>query len=175
MEFKTACGKTIIVSDQTVEHLKAHEGALELLEEAIGKITIPEGGFLLTTLDMGRVIGRSSLVDAPQVTATETATFACRVGRDIPSRVLVGVEKPETNLFTVIAGLEDGAWQLYTSFVGPSAPREPHDRNLKNGNADELAFWCEHALVHEDGWQTPFESTWTAVVEQVVAARAAKV
>jgi hypothetical protein len=86
---------------------------------------------------------------------------------------MVGVEKPETNLFTVIAGKQDdGSWQLYTSFVGPSAPREPHDRNLKDGNADELTFWCEHALVHENGWQEPFESTWAAVLEAVAATRA---
>lgn len=171
MQFRTQCGNTILVSDETVGHLKAHDGALELLEEAIGKLTLPEGGFLLETLDMGRIVGRSSLVDALKVGPDETATFACRVGREVPSRVVVGVEKPETSKFTVIAGLEGDTWELYTSFVGPSAPREPHDRNLTEGNVAELAFWCGHALVHEDGWQQPFESTWTAVVDQVTKAR----
>ncbi|KKW43001.1 MAG: hypothetical protein UY92_C0001G0015 [Candidatus Magasanikbacteria bacterium GW2011_GWA2_56_11] len=169
----TACGTGINLNAQTLQHLEAHPDAAALLEEAIGKITIGEREFVLEEVDMGRIVARSSLVDAPAIASDQPTAFACRKGRDIASRVLVGAVKPDTNLFTVIAGKQDdGSWLLYSGFPGPLAPREPHDPNLK-GNATELAFWCEHALVWEDGWEQPFESTWIEVIAAAAAKRAA--
>lgn len=171
--FNTACGTAININEATAKHLEAHPEAAELLGEAIGRITLGERSFVLQEVDMGRVIGRSALVDAPEVAHDQTTLFACRTGRDIPSRVMLNVEKPETSIFTVIAGKQDGSWNLYTGFAGPSAPREPHDSNLNGDNSNELQFWCSHALVHDAGWSEPFESTWDEVLAAVVAKRAA--
>lgn len=172
---KTACGNTITITEDTRTHLAAHPEAWELLEEAVAKVTLPESGFLLTTVDLGRVIGRNACVEASKVQANEPALFACRTGRDVPSRVVTGVEKPETSEFSIIAGRQDdGTWLLYTGFAGPVAPREPHDVGLTNGNEAELEFWCRHALVYDEGWGEVYESTWEAELEGVAAKRAAK-
>lgn len=175
--YKTATGETINLNDGTLEHLRAHPEAGELLGEAIALVKIaPVATFVMQTLDMGRIIGHSGLIEAPEVRPDETATFALRLGRDIPSRVVVGVEKPETELFTVLAYYHAGdkQWNLITGFAGPGAPKEPTDRSLVHGNEAELKFWCRHALVHEEEWGEPFESTWNQVVEDAIAARAEK-
>ncbi|MCA9375938.1 MAG: hypothetical protein KC925_02640 [Candidatus Doudnabacteria bacterium] len=165
-EYTTACGCTIHLLPHTIEHLKAHPEASDLLGEAIGKVELPEGTFYLKSIDMGRVIGQSALVNATVVKPSETCTFAYRAGRDIPSRVVLDVEKPQTNLFTVIAGYDNESerWVLYTGFAGTSAAKEPTDPSLEGNNEDELDFWCRHALVHDESCTQPFESTWNEVI-----------
>lgn len=175
MEFQSKCGKKVIVSDQTQKHLEAHPEAMALLEEAIGMVTMPEsGGFLLTTIDMGRIVGLNGclpVVDNGQM------YFAFRKGRDVPSHVLVGIEKQPTSLFTVIAGISDDgtSWQLYTSFPGPSAPREPHDPGVIDNNAAEIEFWTQNGLVHDENVMGPaFVSSWADVLGYVRVMRAQK-
>ena len=167
-QYNTKCGTALNLLPHTLSHLQAHPEAADLLGEAIGKIVIKEGQtFLLVEVEMGRVIGRSALVTASVVRTDESCLFACRAGRNVPSRVVTGVEKPETSLFTVIAGKEDdGSWALYTGFAGPSAEKEPTDGSLKGDNAKQIAFWSSHALVWDESWETPFESTWNQVCEK---------
>ncbi len=170
---KTGCGKELVVTERTQKHLETHPEAGTLLAEAVSKITIPtDGGFLLVEVDMGRVIGKSALVVATMIGPDEETLFACRKGRDVPSRIRNDIERPDTNLFTVIAGVHEGAWTLFTGFNGPSAAKEPHDDTLAGGNEKELVFWCTHALVWDEGWDAPFTSTWRKVLDQVAKKRA---
>lgn len=170
---KTACGRELVVTDRTAKHLEAHPEARDLLVEAVSKVTLPtEGDFLLTEVDMGRVIGKSALVDAPMIRPDEDALFACRKGRDVPSRIRNDIERPDTSVFTVIAGIHEEKWTLFTGFNGPQAAKEPHDATLTGGNEKELEFWCAHALVWDEGWDAPFMSTWLKILDQVAQKRA---
>jgi hypothetical protein len=172
---KTACGNEITLTDDTHRHLLTHPEAAELLEEAVAKVELPESGFLLTTVYMGRVVGNNVCVKAENV---DTLHFAVRPGREFPSRVLPGQEPEPTSLFTVIAGRqEDGSWLLYTGFAGPSAPREPTDPHFADKrDSDEfreaVEFWTENGLCMGDGCGEPFVSTWDKVLAEVDAKRA---
>ena len=173
---RTACNNEIVISDETRQHLLAHPEAETLLEEAIGKIVLPEGGFLLTSVEMGRTIGTNACVKAEDV---DTLHFAVRTGRDVPSRVLPGQEPDPTDLFTVIAGKqEDGSWLLYTGFAGPSAPREPHDRHFADKRdsqefAESVEFWTTHGLCVSEGWGEVYPSTWAEELVKIDATRSA--
>ncbi|MBI3952719.1 MAG: hypothetical protein HY336_02060 [Candidatus Doudnabacteria bacterium] len=169
--YKTACGGTIVVPPKTQEHLRAHPEVEGVLAEAIGRLTLPEGGaFCATEIEMGRVVGRSGCVATPPIGLSDPATFALRVGRDKPSRVVTGCEGPETTKVVVLAfaSKEDQrTYVLITSFVGELAPKEPWDRSMRPGSTEHqesLDFWCSHALVHSPVMGEPFESTWTQVL-----------
>lgn len=171
---RTACQSVIHLTDETLSHLEAHPEAAALLEEAVAKVTLPDGGFLLTTVNFGRVIGSNACVKAEDV---EILHFAVRTGRDVPSRVLLGQTPKPTSLFTIIAGRgEDGEWTLFTGFTGPAAPREPHDPYFDDKrDSDEfresVEFWTSHGLCLGDGWGEVFESTWEKVLEEIDAKR----
>lgn len=175
---QTACGRQITLTEQTIGHLQAHPEASALLEEAIAKITLPDGTFLLTTVDFGRSIGKNACVEV-----NDTVTFAIRKGRDVPTHVVLGIEKPETSLFTVIAYQDETTkqWVLITGFTGPSAPREPHDRYFDDKlDSDEyknaLNFWTTHALVWEaDVMGEAYESSWGLELAKVRMARSSAV
>ena len=93
-----------------------------------------------------------SMGDEP---VTETEVFyAPRGSRKNYSRLCERAPRP-TRKLTIIAGPheQDGkTWEclLYTSFGGPSAPKEPTDESI--ASADELResekFWKQHALSH---------------------------
>ena len=85
------------------------------------------------------------------------------------------MERPETDLFTVIAGFnsDEDRWELYTGFAGPSAPKEPTDPSLSSGSSEgELRFWSRHALVWGEGWEAPFEASWSDVLAYARVLRA---
>ena len=166
-----ACGTRVALTSATKEHLRAHPEAKDLLEEAMGMVTMPtEATFLPPhTVDFGRIIGTNACVKAAD---TETLHFAVRAGREVPSRVLPGQEPEPTSQFTMIAYKGDGGWVLITGFAGPSAPREPHDRYFQDKrDGDEFAasveFWTEHGLVLGDDWGEVYTSTWQAELDKL--------
>lgn len=163
--YTTACGGNIFLTDNTIEHLRAHPEAESLLEQAIGRVTLPNDTFLKNEVVFDRVIGQSSCVpinkDAP-------AMFAVRIGRKMPTRVAVGAQKKDTNSFVVLARKDNGSglWRLITGYAGTSAPLEPHDRHFCNPKnrfefLKALAFWSSHALVWEPELMGDYyESSW---------------
>ena len=173
MEFSTGCGGIIMVPFSAQEHLRAHPEVSELLAEAIGRLSLPSGGqFLAIEVEMGRVIGRSNCVSTEPINSNELVTFASRTGRERASRVIVGVEGPETTRVSVLAFAskeDERKYVLITSFVGELAPKEPWDRSLISGSAEHqesLDFWCRHALIHQpEIMDDVFESTWDEVLK----------
>lgn len=170
----TACKNTIEINADTVAHLVAHPEAGELLEEAIAMINLPEGTFLMTTVEFDRVIGTNACLPAEN---TKVLHFSVRSGRDVPTRVLVGQTPEPTKLFTILAFKGKDEWVLITGFVGPQAPREPHDAYFADKrDSDEfrkaLEFWTSHGLCIGNDWGDIFVSTWDKVIADVDAKRA---
>ncbi len=168
--FATRNGK-IVVPAQTKEHLAAHPEVADLLEEAISKVEIT-GQFLALEIPMGRVVGKDGVVTTEPVAVGEVCTFASRPGRAKPSRVVVGIDAPDTDKVVVLAFPDKESPSdtavLITSFLGSLAAKEPWDPNMRSDAEREaaLVYWCSHALVHTEVMGAPFESSW----EQVLAA-----
>ena len=170
-KFKTACGGTIIIPRKTEEHLLTHPEAQDLLPEATGRVVLPQNRtFLSTEVEMGRVVGRTGCMQTTPINLDDRAMFAQRVGRDRPSRVIIG-DGEETTKVVVLAFAsreEADTYVLVTSWVGSLAPKEPWDQNICNSaeRQESLRFWCTHALV----WDTtvmskPFKSSWKDILD----------
>lgn len=171
IEYKTACGGTIVVPSKAQEHLRVHPEVHGLLQEAVGRLALPEDGrFLAVAVEMGRVVGKSGCAETPCVGPDDPAFFALRVGRDKPSRVTLGVQGPDMTKVVVLAFASRESARTYvlvTSFVGELAPKEPWDRNIRSQGEFQksLDFWSSHALVHDPAVMAePFQSTWNQVL-----------
>lgn len=169
--YRTACGGTIIVPPKAEDHLRAHPEVGVILAEVIGRVMLPRDcGFLAVAVNMGRVVGRSGCVKAPRVGFNDPAKFALRVGREKPSRVIVGVEGPEVTTVVILAFPAKeltGTYVLVTAFVGELAPKEPWDRNLGSEleRQESLEFWSTHALVFDASVMGgSFESSWGEIL-----------
>lgn len=169
-EYQTACGGRIFVPFKTKEHLRAHPEVQEILAEAIGKVSLPQNGeFLATEVEMGRVVGLSGCVETPRIRTGDQAFFAQRIGRDKPSRVVVGEGEETTKvvLLAFVAQEEQGKYILVSSWLGSLAPKEPWDPNITSQKEFQksLDFWSSHALVYDsEVMGEVFESTWEAVL-----------
>ena len=171
MEYQATRGGSIIVPPKAQEHLRAHPEVGGVLAEAIGHITLPlNGEFLAVAVEMGRVVGGRHGVSTALILPGASATFALRMGREKPSRVIVGVEGPESTTVVVLAfaSKKKDEYVLKTSFIGELAPKEPWDRSLRPGSKESqesLDFWCCHALVYDPAVMKPaFESSWSVVM-----------
>lgn len=169
-EFKTACGGRIIVPQKAEDHLRAHPEVEGLLPEAVVKVRLPRNGaFLSAEVEMERIVGRSGCVKTPLIAVSDRVLFAQRIGRDKPSRVIVG-EGEETTKVVVLAFSsreEAGTYVLVTSWVGSLARKEPWDPNIcsQEEYQDCLQFWCSHALVWDSTVMSgAFESSWEEVL-----------
>lgn len=169
----TACGGSIVVLPKAEDHLRAHPEVQTLLQEAIGRVRLPQdGSFLAVEAQMGRVVGRSGCVATPHIRFDDPASFALRTGREKPSRVVLDAEGPETTKVVVLAFASKesrGQYVLVTSFVGELAPKEPWDRNIRSQEElqESLDFWCSHALAYDPSVMgEPFASTWRRVLGQ---------
>lgn len=169
-EFKTACGGLIIVPRKAEDHLVAHPEVRDLMPEAIGRVLLPRNGaFLSAEVETERIIGRSGCVSTPQITTSDRVLFAQRIGRDKPSRVIVGEGEETTKAVILAFASRDKAspYVLVTSWVGSLAPKEPWDPNIRDDTERQecLRFWCTHALVWDPTVMSGhFESSWVDVL-----------
>lgn len=167
--YRTQCGGRIVVSLKCRDHLQAHPEVADLLDEAIGQFALPrDGSFLAREVNLGRVVGRSGCVPAPVITPATPAMFAMRIGREKPSRVVIG-EGIETTTVVVLAFAgRDGDYVLITSWIGSLAPKEPWDTSMAPDSAEageSLDFWSRHALVHDpEVMGETFESSWQEII-----------
>ena len=166
----TACGGNIVVPNKTEKHLLAHPEVQKILAEAIGKISLPNGAFLATEVEMGRVVGLSGCVKVPWIELSDKAFFAQRIEREKPTRVLPGAEGKETTKVVILAfpdRRDKRTYVLITSWIGTLAPKEPWDANIRSKEElqESLDFWSSHALVYDHEVMGPvFESTWDEVL-----------
>lgn len=160
---------TMVIPQTAKDHLQAHPEVLGLLPEALGRLDLPQGAFLVAGIEMGRIVGRSGAIETTPIRPDEPAMFAQRIGRRKPSRVVVGVLGPECSVVTVVArpSRDPGVYLLVTAFIGSPAPKEPWDNFSSPDEAQAaLDFWSRFALVHTpDVMGEPFTSTWKQVLE----------
>ncbi len=179
MEFFSKDGGVVVVPWGTQQHLRAHPDVLDVLGEAISKIELPtDGEFLKTTVDLGRVIGRSGAVETDPIQYDEQTWFAHRIGRDGPSRVVLDTEGPEVSTVAILAfqardrstgKIQPGKYILATAWIGSAeAEREPWDKGIKTERERQAAlrYWCSHALVYDkEVMDKPFQSSWKEILE----------
>lgn len=177
MQYKTANGVIVYVDDLTLEKLQAHPDVHELLPEAFSKLEINENlEATKENVNMGRVVGKSGIVDTPDVELNTKTHFAIRTQRKFPSHISnSGKGKPCETVAMSLKKIDD-KWALVTAFIGVSSPSEPFyyfdqdswmykdERQFKIS----LDFWMKHALVFEEGVTgNVYESTWAEELEKL--------
>jgi len=169
-KFKTFCGGTIVVPRKAEDHLRAHPNVDLLMPEAIARVQLPRNGaFLSAEVEIGRVVGRSGCVQTPPITQSDRVLFAQRIGRDHPSRVIVGEGEKTTKVVVLAFASHEEAdtYVLVTSWVGSLAPKEPWDSNIRKDEECQecLRFWCANALVWDPSVMSePFKSSWEEIL-----------
>lgn len=168
MELKTADSALIIVSRRALDHLAAHPEVLALLPEAAGRVRLPSRGRRLQeVVDFGRVIGKATRVQTPQIAPHQPTSFAVRTNRDYPSRVAEVHNPPPVCTLVLAAGptAHPRRYELITAFLGTQAPPEPWSLPPGLGRQVAVQFWCSEALVHDPSVMSPvFKSTWAQVL-----------
>ena len=167
MDYRTACGGSVTVSRAAASHMRAHPVSRAHLEEAIAKVTLPGNGATLASVDLGRIVGTSGRVDAPEAGDGSTILAAVRMGRKEPSQVVLDVEPEPTPYVALVIRTAGGRSFLTTAYYGTLALPEPHDPRLRgDGVRQALAFWFRQALVWtETGFAgPPFETTWDRIL-----------
>jgi len=169
-KFKTFCGGTIVVPRKAEDHLRAHPNVDLLMPESIARVQLPRNGaFLSAEVEIGRVVGRSGCVQTPPITQSDRVLFAQRIGRDHPSRVIVGEGEKTTKVVVLAFASHEEAdtYVLVTSWVGSLAPKEPWDSNIRKDEECQecLRFWCANALVWDPSVMSePFKSSWEEIL-----------
>jgi hypothetical protein len=169
-KFKTFCGGTIVVPRKAEDHLRAHPNVDLLMPESIARVQLPRNGaFLSAEVEIGRVVGRSGCVQTPPITQSDRVLFAQRIGRDHPSRVIVGEGEKTTKVVVLAFASHEEAdtYVLVTSWVGSLAPKEPWDSNIRKDEEYQecLRFWCANALVWDPSVMSEtFKSSWEEIL-----------
>jgi hypothetical protein len=164
---KTSCGGKIIVPPKTILHLRAHPEVERILNKVCERLVLPtDSSFLRCEVEMGHIVGLAGCVETPAIRVDEPATFAWRLERKGPSRVVVarGVETSMVSLLAFPNRDDVHTYVLITAWVGSLAPKEPWDTNITTEleQRDSLEFWCRHALVYDPSVMSsePFTSSW---------------
>lgn len=170
--YLTACGGRILVAADTVPYFAAHPEAAALLDEAVGRITLPsDGSRLKVAVDLGRALGPQGCVEAPDIGLDRPGLFAQRHMRRGLSRVVqIDPERLlSVSTLAVIAHPTDDprAYRLVTAYVGAPAPAEPWAGKDDDARMRLLDFWRTHALVWNEGMAPPCTRTWRAVLNDV--------
>ena len=145
---KTRNNIEVLVTEKTMEHMAAHAGVdANLIAEAVAKLDYV-GPFFIETVDLGRVIGKSSCVTVGPEDKVAHYYRKNRAGKT----PFVGKEPEDTSCITI--GIcddrdNDGAPTLFTAFYGVKAPREPWDAKSPEEEEESRKFWSTHALSYD--------------------------
>lgn len=168
-QYRGACGSIVTITENARRHLEAHPAVIQFLPEAIRKTWVSRSPIPEIEVDMGRVIGRTNLVDMSVGKPSTPMQFALRKGRYLPSRVTneVTVGQETHKLVLVARKQHPRSYQLVTSWIGSLARKEPWDHSIRSEHEFEecLRFWCSNALLHAPDTMGPvFESSWTEIL-----------
>ena len=62
-QYRGVCGSIVTIPEKARRHLQAHPNVIQLLPEAIRKTWVSRSPTPEIEVDMGRIIGRTNLVD----------------------------------------------------------------------------------------------------------------
>jgi hypothetical protein len=106
------------------------------------------------TVDMGRVVGQTVLVQAPQISLTQLTLMATRRHKPFPSRVILADQLPDTQFVTLVGERKGDSWLLRTAYLGHRAPADIFDfnaiRRTRTSLRQVLGYWSTHAFVYRD-------------------------
>lgn len=169
--YRTACNGKINIPQAVKHHLGAHPDVVDHLHAAIGKLHLPiYREKFEREIDMGRLIGRAGVVNTAPIQSGDTALFALRANRRLPSRVAnVGELGEKTSRIVVVArpNLVESHYDLITAWIGALAKKEPWDGSIAERREFQecLSFWSSTALVYDRAVMGPvFESSWEEVL-----------
>lgn len=144
MKLKTADGVEVKIDS---EHMRQHANVLPFLKEIIPNMTVADkGGFIKTSIDMGRVIGVSDCVPTTQY---DDIVYAQRVGRPGKTRFVKNRNPQPSSHVAVVMKRVGDKFKLLTSFIGQVAEKEPFDKSIRTDEEfmQSKHFWDNHALV----------------------------
>jgi hypothetical protein len=138
MNWKLKSGESVV--DRQRSH--AHDGVQPLLSEVFEKINSEGRGFIVATVDLGRIVGNQTRVETRD---GDEIVFAQRVGRFGLTRFVKNRRAEPCSSVTVILKKGDrGEYILITAWVGTQSEPEPWDRNA---TARSVPFWNASALI----------------------------
>lgn len=166
--YRTACGGILLVSDATLEHLRAHSDVVPHLRSIARRLFLTRRPMRLAEVSLP-VTGVSRCVAAPIVGLDDPIQIVYRNGRRCPSRVVVG-QGEITNTVSVVAQQTEhsaNTYRLLSAWFGSLAEREPTDPGARGDDFERsLAFWSVNALVHDPDEGPMIETTWRSVLRQ---------
>lgn len=160
--FITGNNRNLIITQNFIDHMKAHPVEEALLGEATRLIHVPDQKWFVGAADLGRVIGTSGCLEVDPIDIDTPALFGFRHNRRIASRCVRGEGKP-TQHITIVA--RKGKYQdFFFVSAWPGVPAKPEPTHTTQ--KENMAFWCEHALIwSESNFENkPFMSTWRDVL-----------
>ena len=163
-KYPSANGHLILITQDTVDHMKAHPIELSLLKEAFNQLVITDDKkWFVGTVDMGRIVGQSTCLQTDQVDVDQQVLFGFRHNRSIPTRCVYG-EGIDTSNLTIVLRKGKVDYFMISAWAGTKAIQEPTHITQK----DRIEFWCNHALVYEENnfKGKPFFSTWREVLRK---------
>jgi hypothetical protein len=168
-KFLSANGKEIFVTEETKRHLSAHPDVVEFFEEAISKANIPEGTTRFKeTINLGREVGISSLIETKPILPDEETDFAMRIEREYPVRISLNVEGSACDSVTlkIVFDEKSQKYFLITAYIGQNTPSNPYYTDRATDEYKEsLDFWCSHALAYDPKiMEKPFKASWNSIL-----------
>lgn len=148
----TKNNKHVIIPQSAVAHMEAHaDVSINKLKEALKHVTY-EGGFYKASINLGRVIGKTSCVE---VGPNDDIQYFYRKNRSGVTPFVRGRELEDTtNIVVILREGSHGEPILVTSWYGDLAPMEPWDARRKHCTFEEIQecdeFWSSHALVYDE-------------------------
>ena len=178
--YVTASGAVVTPFENAAEYWARDETLVTLFEEVVAGLEIPEGVHNHAfEIDMGRPVGRATLLATPQVTIDELmGSFVKRPERRGPSRVIVVHDRAPAISTSVVVVAQRYTWtddqrvyapgeyMLKTAYVGQVTPNEPW--NTRPGTPEReasLEFWCRHAIVWTPHMSDPKITNWREILD----------
>lgn len=177
MELSSSNGTIVYVDDLTINKLQAHPDVLEFLSEAISKLEISENSeHLKVNVDLGRVIGKSGLIETPEIQLETKTYFAYRKNRKYPSHISKQRDGTESQTVAITIKKILNKWKLITAYIGLNTPSEPFyyfDKDSwyykdEKQLQESLDFWTKHAIAYDENTTGDiYESTWTDEIDRI--------
>ena len=148
----TKNGMRVIIPQSTIDHMEAHaDVSFNKLKEAISQIDY-QGGFYKESVNLGRIIGKTSCVE---VGPNDNVEYFYRKNRAGVTPFVKGREPEDTtNIVVIFREGKYGNPILITSWYGNLAPMEPWDARRKHCTDEEIKecddFWASHALIYDE-------------------------
>ena len=120
----------------------------------VSRLHDPKMRQMALTVDMGRIVGQTVLVQAPIISPSQLTLMATRRHKPFPSRVILADQLPDTQFVTLVGERKDDYWLLRTAYLGHRSPADIFDFNAMRRSRSSLrkvlSYWCGHAFVYRD-------------------------